>query len=72
VAGQWCWRLLRGGESPRGFLPVRGFRVVIAVRFADTFRGNALADAPRPVDVKLLTVQRLWTPSTPTRRSWWR
>jgi 3-isopropylmalate dehydratase small subunit len=60
VTGPWCWRLLRGGESPCGFLPVRGFRVVVAARFADVFRGNALADALLPVEVKLLIVQWLW------------
>jgi 3-isopropylmalate/(R)-2-methylmalate dehydratase small subunit len=49
-----------GVESPLGSLPVWGFRVVIAARFADTFRGNALADALLPVEVKLLIVQWPW------------
>jgi 3-isopropylmalate dehydratase small subunit len=49
-----------GVESPLGSLPVRGFRVVIAARFADIFCGNALADALLPVEVKLLIVQRRW------------
>jgi 3-isopropylmalate dehydratase small subunit len=33
-----------------------GFRVAIAARFTDIFRGNALTDA-LPVEVKLLIVQ---------------
>jgi hypothetical protein len=45
--------------SPVGFLPVRGFRVVIALRFGDIFRGNALNDG-LPVELELPIAERLW------------
>ena len=37
-----------------------GFRAVIAPRFGDIFRGNALKDGLLPVELELATVERLW------------
>jgi 3-isopropylmalate/(R)-2-methylmalate dehydratase small subunit len=37
-----------------------GFRVVIAPRFGDIFRGNALKDGLLPVELEMTAVQWLW------------
>lgn len=37
-----------------------GFRVVIAPRFGDIFRGNALKEGLLPVELPLPTVEQLW------------
>jgi 3-isopropylmalate/(R)-2-methylmalate dehydratase small subunit len=37
-----------------------GFRTVIAPRFGDIFRGNALKDGMLPVELELAVVERLW------------
>jgi 3-isopropylmalate/(R)-2-methylmalate dehydratase small subunit len=37
-----------------------GFRAVIAPRFGDIFRGNALKDGLLPVELDLAAVQELW------------
>jgi 3-isopropylmalate/(R)-2-methylmalate dehydratase small subunit len=37
-----------------------GFRVVIAPRFGDIFRGNALKEGLLPVELELATVEGLW------------
>jgi 3-isopropylmalate/(R)-2-methylmalate dehydratase small subunit len=37
-----------------------GFRVVIAPRFGDIFRGNALKEGLLPVELELPAVERLW------------
>jgi 3-isopropylmalate/(R)-2-methylmalate dehydratase small subunit len=38
-----------------------GFRAVIAPRFGDIFRGNALKDGLLPVELELAAVEALWT-----------
>jgi 3-isopropylmalate/(R)-2-methylmalate dehydratase small subunit len=47
-----------------------GFRAVIAPRFGDIFRGNALKEGLLPVELELTTVEELWgiverDPATP-------
>jgi 3-isopropylmalate/(R)-2-methylmalate dehydratase small subunit len=47
-----------------------GFRAVIAPRFGDIFRGNALKEGLLPVELELTTVEELWElvehePATP-------
>ncbi len=37
-----------------------GFRVVIAPRFGDIFRGNALKDGLLPVELELAAVEAIW------------
>ena len=37
-----------------------GFRVVVAPRFGDIFRGNALKEGLLPVELELATVETLW------------
>jgi 3-isopropylmalate/(R)-2-methylmalate dehydratase small subunit len=37
-----------------------GFRTVIAPRFGDIFRGNALKDGMLPVELELAAVEELW------------
>jgi 3-isopropylmalate/(R)-2-methylmalate dehydratase small subunit len=37
-----------------------GFRAVIAPRFGDIFRGNALKDGLLPVELELVAVEQLW------------
>ena len=37
-----------------------GFRTVIAPRFGDIFRGNALKDGMLPVELELAVVEQLW------------
>jgi 3-isopropylmalate/(R)-2-methylmalate dehydratase small subunit len=47
-----------------------GFRAVVAPRFGDIFRGNALKEGLLPVELELTTVEQLWDlverePATP-------
>lgn len=49
----------RSGNMPYGRCAT-GFRVVVAPRFGDTFRGNALKEGFVPVELPIDAVELLW------------